>query len=194
MVEPKPNSYRPDSCHPDGETGEGPPELASELSHLERDGREWRARMVDVGAKDETLRIAVARASIRFPGDLAAELLAGHGPKGALEEVARTAGILAAKRTAELIPMCHTLGMDYVTIDFSVPTPDCIDLRCETACRGRTGVEMEAMTGASIAALTIYDMTKAVARGATIERTQLIEKRGGRSGHWVREGHPPSVG
>ena len=185
MVDPKPNSYPSDD--------DASPEVAAGLSHLERDEDGWHARMVDVGDKDETVRVAVAHGSVRFPGELAADLLAGRGPKGPLEEVARTAGILGAKRTAELVPMCHTLGLDYVTIDFSVPAPDRIDIRCETACRGRTGVEMEALTGASVAALTIYDMTKAVARGASIERVELIEKRGGRSGHWVRAGHTPSA-
>lgn len=178
------NSERTEPGRP--ESGADGDEPVEGLSHLERTDGGWHARMVDVGAKPESRRSAVARAVVRFPGPLAADLLAGHGPKGPLEEVARTAGILAAKRTADLIPMCHSLGLDHVGVEFSVPAADRIEIRCEAACTGRTGVEMEALVGASIAALTIYDMTKAVARGASIERAELVEKRGGRSGHWVR--------
>jgi len=177
---------------PNSNRGADAPDDLTALSHLERGTDGWHARMVDVGSKPETRRVAVARSRVRFPGPLAADLLAGRGPKGPLEEVARTAGVLGAKRTAELVPMCHSLGLDHVALDFSAPSPDVIEVRCEAACQGRTGVEMEALTGAAIAALTIYDMTTAVARGAKIGRTELVEKRGGASGLWRRDEPGPA--
>lgn len=143
--------------------------------------------MVDVGAKPVTSRSALARARVVFPSGLLARALAGAGPKGAVEEVARVAGILAAKRTGELVPMCHPLGLDVVTIEFETVGADVLELRCRTACRGRTGVEMEAMTGAAIAALTVYDMTKALDPAIRIEAVELLEKRGGKRGLWRRD-------
>lgn len=140
--------------------------------------------MVDVGAKPETEREALARARVRFPGDLLATALAGEGPKGPIREVARAAGLLAAKRTAELIPMCHPLGLDHLEIRFLEVGEDVLEVRCRAACRGRTGVEMEALTGATVAALTIYDMTKGLDHGILIQDVGLLEKRGGRSGLW----------
>ncbi len=142
--------------------------------------------MVDVGAKPETARSALARARVRFPGGLLERVLAGRGPKGAVEEVARVAGILAAKRTGELVPMCHPLGLDVVEITFSRPARGCLEIRCRTACTGRTGVEMEALTGAAVAALTVYDMTKALDPSIAIEAVELLEKRGGKRGLWRR--------
>lgn len=140
--------------------------------------------MVDVGAKPVTARLAVARAVVRFPAGLLSGVLESGGPKGPIREVARTAGVLAAKRTGDLIPMCHPLGLDLVEIAFAEPEPDSLEIRCTCRCTGRTGVEMEAMTGASVAALTVYDMTKGLDHGIRIDGVELLEKAGGRSGHW----------
>ena len=154
------------------------------LSHVAKgaDGRE-RARMVDVGPKQITDRSALARARVVFPPGLLAPLLAGGGPKGPIEEVARVAGILAAKRTAELIPMCHPLGLDHVQLDLEAEG-DALVILCRASCRGRTGIEMEALTGAAIAALTVIDMAKALTPELRIEGVELLEKSGGRRGHW----------
>jgi cyclic pyranopterin phosphate synthase len=166
-------------------TSEEAPEEARRLpSHLERGPRGERARMVDVGAKPASDRSALARARVRFPGTSLAAILAGGGPKGPIEEVARTAGILAAKRTAELIPMCHPLGLDHVEVHFERVASDLLEVRCRARCHGRTGVEMEALLGAAVAALTVYDMAKGLEPGIAIERVELVEKSGGRSGTW----------
>jgi len=146
--------------------------------------------MVDVGRKRVTSRSALARARVRFPPGVLEAVLAGSGPKGPVIEVARTAGLLAAKRTAELIPLCHPLGLDHVEIGFEPVRGGRrggrLEIRCRAACRGRTGVEMEALVGASIAALTVYDMAKGLDHGIEIEAIELLEKRGGRSGAWRR--------
>jgi len=151
------------------------------------------SRMIDVGGKPATRRSATAAARVRFPpGVLERVLSAGGGPKGPLSEVARSAGILAAKRTGELIPMCHPLGLDHVEIAFERAAPDAarpgpadvLEIRCRAACTGRTGVEMEALVGAGIAALTVYDMSKALAKGIVIEELRLLAKTGGKSGDW----------
>lgn len=154
------------------------------LSHLEEGPQGVRSRMVDVGAKAATARSALARARMRFPAGCLGRVLAGDGPKGPIEEVARAAGLLAAKRTAELIPMCHPLGLDHAEVTFERVAEDVLEIRCRASCTGRTGVEMEALTGASVAALTVYDMTKALGHGIRIEALELLEKRGGRSGTW----------
>jgi len=117
-----------------------------------------------------------------------ARALAGEGPKGAIREVARVAGIQAAKRTSEWIPMCHALALEHVEIAFATPAADVLEVRCAVACHGPTGVEMEALVGASAAALTVYDMTKALSKGIALERVELLEKEGGRSGSWRRGG------
>lgn len=155
------------------------------LSHVRTtaDGRAA-AHMVDVGTKPVRARSATALAAVRFPPGLLARVLAGRGPKGAVEEIARAAGILAAKRTGELIPLCHPLGLDHVAIEFRARGEGVLEVRCRAACRGRTGVEMEALVGASLAALTIYDMTKSLDPAIVIERVALLEKRGGKSGLW----------
>lgn len=140
--------------------------------------------MVDVGAKQVSARSAVARARMRFPAGTLGGLLADGGPKGPIQEVARTAGILAAKRTAEWIPMCHPLGLEHVEIEFTDLGDDRLEILARTSCSGRTGVEMEALTAAAATALCVYDMTKAVCRGTVIEDIRLLEKRGGRSGLW----------
>jgi cyclic pyranopterin phosphate synthase len=142
--------------------------------------------MVDVGAKPATQRSATARARVRFSHGVLARVLAEGGPKGPIQEVARVAGIQAAKRTAEWIPMCHVLPLDVIEISFAPAGDDVLEIRCRAACTARTGVEMEAMVGASAAALAVYDMTKALDHGIAIERVELLEKRGGKSGAWRR--------
>jgi cyclic pyranopterin monophosphate synthase len=156
------------------------------LSHVRSGPGGSESRMVDVGGKPHTAREAIAEAWVRFPAGVLSTVLAEGGPKGPITEVARVAGILGAKRTGELIPMCHPLGLEVVEIHFEVPDgePDRLSIRCRTACFGPTGVEMEALTGASVAALTIYDMTKALEKGIVIEGIRLLSKKGGKSGEW----------
>ncbi|MBJ7329809.1 MAG: cyclic pyranopterin monophosphate synthase MoaC [Solirubrobacteraceae bacterium] len=156
----------------------------SELTHLDDQGA---ARMVDVGAKPETERAAVARATVKVSPGTAALVAAGTAKKGDVVAVARIAAIGAAKKTGDLIPLCHPLGLTGVDVDIAVDeAAGEIIVTCEARCYGRTGVEMEAMTGASVGALTVYDMVKGVERGAFVEQVVLIEKRGGKSGYWVR--------
>jgi cyclic pyranopterin monophosphate synthase len=144
--------------------------------------------MVDVGDKPASERRAVARAVVRVSPRTAEAVVAGDAPKGDVLGVARIAGIQAAKRTAELIPLCHPLPLSFVGIDASVDgEAGRIELRAEARTTGPTGVEMEALTAASVAALTIYDMVKGIERGAEITEVVLLEKSGGRSGHWSRQ-------
>ncbi|MBL8859398.1 MAG: cyclic pyranopterin monophosphate synthase MoaC [Planctomycetes bacterium] len=140
--------------------------------------------MVDVGAKAVTERTAEARALVRFPNADAARLVQHGGPKGPITEIARAAALLAAKRTSALIPMCHPLALDAIDVTFTPRGKRVLEVRCTARCTGKTGVEMEAMLGAAIAALTVYDMTKALDHGITITDLQLLEKRGGKSGLW----------
>ncbi|HKO25931.1 MAG TPA: cyclic pyranopterin monophosphate synthase MoaC [Solirubrobacteraceae bacterium] len=167
--------------------------MSSDLTHLDDSGR---ARMVDVGEKPATERRAVAQAVVRVSSQTAQAVLAGDAPKGDVLGVARIAGIQAAKRTAELIPLCHPLGVSFVGVEGVVDTnAGTITLTAEARTTGPTGVEMEAMTAASVAALTVYDMVKGIERGAEIAEVVLLEKSGGRSGHWRRAGglpDPPS--
>jgi cyclic pyranopterin phosphate synthase len=157
----------------------------SELTHLDEHGN---ARMVDVGDKPETTRRAVARAVVRMSPDTAAKVLAGDAPKGDVLGTARIAGILAAKRTGELIPLCHPLALDHVDIEAEVDAAaGTVTLTAEARVTARTGVEMEAMTAASVAALTVYDMVKALERGVEIASVALVAKSGGRSGEWRRD-------
>ena len=157
----------------------------SELTHLDDSGR---ARMVDVGAKPATERRAVARAVVRVSSRTAQAILAGDAPKGDVLGVARIAGIQAAKRTSELIPLCHPLALSFVGVEGIVEAgAGRIVLTAEARTTGPTGVEMEALTAASVAALTVYDMVKGIERGAAIGDIELIEKSGGRSGHWRRD-------
>jgi cyclic pyranopterin phosphate synthase len=143
--------------------------------------------MVDVGAKDVTDRRAVARAVVRMSPSTAALVEAGDAPKGDVIGVARIAGIQAAKRTAELIPLCHTLPLSFVDVSAAIDAAaGTITLTAEARTSGQTGVEMEAMAAASVAALTVYDMVKGVERGVTIEAVELLEKSGGKSGTWRR--------
>ena len=154
------------------------------LSHLDGKGR---ARMVDVGPKEVTERVAVARGEVRMKPETLALLLQGRVPKGDVLATARIAGIQAAKRTSELIPLCHQIALTSVEVSFE-PDEDGERLHVEAraAARDRTGVEMEALTAAAVAALTVYDMLKAVDRAMSIESIALHEKRGGRSGAFVR--------
>jgi cyclic pyranopterin monophosphate synthase len=159
--------------------------VTAELTHLDAAGR---ARMVDVGAKQASERRAVARAVVRVSPETARAVLAGDAPKGDVLGVARIAGIQAAKRTAELIPLCHPLPLTFVGVEGSVDADaGTITLDAEARTTGQTGVEMEAMTAASVAALTVYDMVKGLERGATIGEVVLLEKSGGRSGRWTRD-------
>ena len=155
-----------------------------ELTHLDAAGR---ARMVDVGTKPATERRAVARAIVRVSVATAEAVLAGDAPKGDVLGVARIAGIQAAKRTSELIPLCHPLGLSFVGVEGSVDAAaGVIELVAEARTTGPTGVEMEALTAAAVAALTVYDMVKGIERGAEIAEVVLLEKSGGRSGEWRR--------
>ncbi len=155
-----------------------------ELTHLDASGR---ARMVDVGDKPATERRAVARAVVRVSPDTARAVLDGDAPKGDVLGVARIAGIQAAKRTSELIPLCHPLALSFVGVDGEIDAAAGeIALRAEARTTGPTGVEMEALMAASVAALTVYDMVKGLERGAEISSVALVEKSGGRSGTWRR--------
>jgi cyclic pyranopterin monophosphate synthase len=156
----------------------------SELTHLDASGR---ARMVDVGGKPPTERRAVARAVVRLTPEAARAVAAGDAPKGDVLGVARIAGIQAAKRTSELIPLCHPLALSFVGVEGEVDADaGVITLLAEARTTGPTGVEMEALTAVSVAALTVYDMVKGIERGAEIREVVLIEKSGGRSGVWRR--------
>jgi cyclic pyranopterin phosphate synthase len=143
--------------------------------------------MVDVGEKGATERRAVARARVRVSPATAQTVAAGDAPKGDVIGVARIAGIQAAKRTSELIPLCHPLALSFVGVEGSVDAEAGeITITAEARTTGPTGVEMEALTAASVAALTVYDMVKGIERGAEIASVALLEKSGGRSGHWRR--------
>jgi cyclic pyranopterin phosphate synthase len=158
----------------------------SRLTHVTAAGE---AQMVDVTDKAATARIANAEAMLRMRPETLLEIYEGRNPKGDVLAVARVAGIQAAKRTAELIPLCHTLALSRVTVDFEPNGDDGLRIRTECRVTGPTGVEMEALTAASIAALTVYDMCKAIDRGLVIECVRLLSKRGGKSGEW-RAGEP----
>lgn len=164
------------------------PETIS-LSHLDESGQ---VRMVDVGAKAVTARVAVSRARVRL-GRTAFALLQGHEQgKGEVLNTARVAGILAAKRCAELIPLCHSLPLSFVGVDFSLDeTASVVEITATCRSDYKTGVEMEAMTACSVAALTVYDMCKAADKGIVIEDVRLIYKAGGKSGEWRAEGEKP---
>lgn len=175
----------------DGEGGRGGAgEEKTGLSHLDERGR---ARMVDVGDKPVTRRRAVASATVSMRDETLSMIVDGRAAKGDVLATARIAGIMAAKRTGDLIPMCHPLALTHVSVDLEPRSDDesegagaelFIRATCETA--GQTGVEMEALTAASVAALTIYDMCKAVDRGMVIGEVKLLEKEGGASGRWTR--------
>ncbi|MBW7883618.1 MAG: cyclic pyranopterin monophosphate synthase MoaC [Caldilineaceae bacterium] len=154
----------------------------SRLTHLDEQGH---ATMVDVGDKESTSRTAVAQGEVRMlPATLAA-IRDGTVPKGDVLAAARIAGIMAAKRTPDLIPLCHTLLLTKVAVDFTIDTAESrVIITATVRCKGQTGVEMEALTAVSVAALTIYDMAKALEKTMTIGNIRLLEKQGGKSGHW----------
>lgn len=143
--------------------------------------------MVDVGDKEVSTRRARARTRVRFSPGIRDRVLRGELPKGAVIETARIAGIMAAKRTHELVPLCHPLRLSGVAVEIGPAGPDRLEIVAEVRCEERTGVEMEALCAASVAALCVYDMVKAVDRGLVIEETLLLHKEGGRSGTWHRE-------
>jgi len=154
------------------------------FSHLTPDGA---ARMVDVSLKSETVREAIARATVRMTPATLRAVRRGNAPKGDVLGVARAAGILAAKRTPDLIPLCHPLRITGVDVSFGdEPQRGLLTIEARVRTVDKTGVEMEALTAASVAALTVYDMVKALEKGVTIARVQLVQKTGGKSGTWRR--------
>lgn len=154
------------------------------LTHLDAEGR---PRMVDVGAKADTERLARAEGYVVLGAAAFAAVTEGRVKKGDVLQIARLAGIQGAKRTADLIPLCHPLPLDGVTVDVEPTTDGRIRVEATARTRWRTGVEMEALTAVSAAALTVYDMVKAIDKGVRIEGIRLLEKRGGRSGHWLAD-------
>ena len=154
----------------------------ADLTHFDAEGR---AVMVDVSAKPETARTATARVAVLMQPETLALIRSGQAAKGDVLGVARIAGIMAAKRTAELIPLCHPLPIAAVTLDLA-PSADGIEIEATVRTTGRTGVEMEALTAASVAALTVYDMCKAVDRGMRIDGLRVVHKAGGKSGEFVQ--------
>lgn len=158
----------------------------SELTHIDEKGR---ARMVDVGAKPETERVAVARCEVRMEQSTLALIQSGGVAKGDVIGVARVAGIMAAKRTGELIPLCHPLPITSATVDFSFDSEHSqVLIEATVATVGKTGVEMEALTACTVAALTIYDMAKAADKSMVIGEVRLVKKTGGKSGTYLRPG------
>ncbi|MDY0088016.1 MAG: cyclic pyranopterin monophosphate synthase MoaC [Coriobacteriia bacterium] len=175
---------------PAGETG-GSAGRHARLTHLDERGE---ARMVDVGGKPATRRRAVATACVTMRPETLAMIVEGRAPKGDVFATARIAGIMAAKRTSELIPMCHPLALTHVSVDLApesqpMEAAGLTAVRITTVCEttGPTGVEMEALTAATVTALTLYDMCKAVDRGMALGEVKLTEKDGGASGRWIRE-------
>lgn len=157
----------------------------SDLTHFNQAGE---AHMVDVGDKSVTKRTAVAEGQIRMLDKTLDLIKQGTHKKGDVLGIARIAGIMAAKRTADLIPLCHPLALTKVTVDFKILEDDvAVECRVQVQTSGQTGVEMEALTAVQIALLTIYDMCKAVDRGMIMTDIRLLEKAGGKSGHWFRE-------
>ncbi len=158
----------------------------AELTHFDEKGA---SRMVDVSGKDVTERVAVAVGRVLMAADTFRLIMDKGAAKGDVLEVARIAGIMAAKKTAGLIPLCHPLPLEKVVIDFQLDeNASAVEIRAEAKVTARTGVEMEALTAVTVAALTIYDMCKAVDRGMEITGICLVEKSGGRSGHFTRAG------
>jgi cyclic pyranopterin monophosphate synthase len=156
-----------------------------DFSHLDEQGK---ARMVDVSGKEITVREAVAAGKIFMKAETLAAIAGGKTPKGDVLATARIAGIMAAKRTSELIPMCHQVPLDSVGIEFEMNGEEnCVEIKAVARCTWKTGVEMEALTTVSVAALTVYDMCKAVDKGMVIGEIALLRKTGGKSGDFVRE-------
>ena len=159
--------------------------MAEQLTHLDEHGH---AAMVDVGDKTVTTRTALAQGEVHMQPATLAAIRAGAVPTGDVLAAARIAGIMAAKRTPDLIPLCHTLLLSKVAVDFEIDEPgNRVIITATVRCNGQTGVEMEALTAVSVAALTIYDMAKALEKTMTITNLRLLEKRGGKSGDWQRK-------
>jgi cyclic pyranopterin monophosphate synthase len=160
-----------------------------ELTHFDASGR---AHMVDVADKAETRRVAVAAGRVLMLPETLRRILDGSAAKGDVLGVARVAAIQGAKRTAELIPLCHPLPLTRVAVEF-MPDESASAVECRVTAEtvGRTGVEMEALTAVSVGLLTIYDMCKAIDRGMRLEEIRLLEKKGGKSGHWIAAGEAP---
>ena len=157
----------------------------TDFTHLDKDGR---VRMVDVGDKDETKRVAVATGAVKMNKDTLDKIIQNTGKKGNVFETARIAGVMAAKKTSDLIPMCHPLNITHVRVDFTPDVENClINIEAEASLKGRTGIEMEALTAVSVAALTIYDMCKSYDRTMQIINVRLKSKSGGKSGTFVAE-------
>jgi cyclic pyranopterin monophosphate synthase len=154
----------------------------SKLTHLNEAGE---AHMVDVSAKADTVRVALARGTIRMAPQTLAQILEHGSAKGDVLAVARVAGIQGAKRCADLIPLCHPLALSRVSVDIRADGDDALAITAECRVTGKTGVEMEALTAVSVAALTVYDMCKAIDRGMVIEEIRLMRKEGGRTGTWT---------
>lgn len=161
----------------------------NDLTHFDQDGR---AVMVDVGAKETTQRVAVARGEVQMQMETLARILDRRVEKGDVFAVARLAGIMASKKTPELIPLCHPLLLNSITLEFAPNlTQGRVEIEATVKVNGQTGVEMEALTAVAVAALTIYDMCKAIDRTMTIGHIRLAEKLGGRSGHFINPGEAP---
>ncbi|MFH1662954.1 MAG: cyclic pyranopterin monophosphate synthase MoaC [Chloroflexota bacterium] len=155
-----------------------------ELSHIDSKGE---AKMVDVSQKSDTVRVAIAKGGIRMKPATLDKIKQNEIKKGDVLSVARVAGIMAAKKTPDLIPLCHTILVDNIAVNFNLIEDDFIEITAEAKSSGKTGVEMEALVAASVAALTIYDMCKAVDKGMTIEQVYLESKKGGKSGVYIRD-------
>jgi len=159
--------------------------MASNLSHIDESGR---LRMVDVSAKPDTERMAIARGEVLMRPETLALIQSGTLKKGDLLTVAQLAGVMAAKRTAELIPLCHPLPLSHISVELELDTAlPGVQIKATTRSTGKTGVEMEALTAVSVAALTVYDMAKAVEKTMRIQNIRLVEKHGGQSGDVVHE-------
>lgn len=159
--------------------------MSSTLTHFDSQGQ---AHMVDVGNKSDTNRVAIAQGNIRMLPETLALIMQGDAKKGDVLGIARIAAIQASKRTADLIPLCHPISLTKVSVGFEIDTPNnTIYCQVIAQCTGKTGVEMEALTATSVALLTIYDMVKAADKGMVISEIKLLEKQGGKSGHWKAE-------
>ncbi len=166
-------------------TDSSPTADAGHLTHFDATGQ---AHMVDVGAKNETHRVAVAAGTIRMKPDTLALIQSGNAKKGDVLGIARIAAIMGAKRTSDLIPLCHPLALTRVAVDFEIDAANnSVHCRAQVELHGKTGVEMEALTAVQIGLLTIYDMCKAVDRGMVMTNVRVLEKHGGKSGDWTSE-------
>jgi len=157
--------------------------MSDRLTHVDEKGA---AHMVDVGAKDVTHRRAIAQATVRMQPETLAMIVEGRAPKGDVFAVARVAGITAAKKTSDLVPLCHPLSLTHASVELE-PVDDGVLVTATVETDGKTGVEMEALTAAAVASLTLYDMCKAVDRGMTVDGLRLLRKEGGKSGTWTLE-------